>query len=46
MMPRYVVSLAVIAMLGGEADRQPIPARPVRNDVPRPGTEVLVLRHQ
>ena len=46
MMPRHVVSLAVMVLLGGRADRQPLPPRPIRNDEPRRGTEVLVLRHQ
>ena len=46
MMPRHVVSLAVMVLLGGQADRQPLPPRPIRNDEPRRGTEVLVLRHQ
>ena len=43
MTTRIVVGLAFAIAFGGQANRQPLP---VRNDVPRAGTEVLVLRHQ
>ena len=46
MVSRSVVSLVVMFLLGGRANQQPAPFRPIRNDVPRPGTEMLVLRHQ
>lgn len=43
-----VVGLAALALLlpTAPAQEQDEPPRPVRNDVPRFGTEVLVLRHQ
>ncbi len=43
-----VVGLAALALLlpGAPAQEQDEPPRPVRNDVPQFGTEILVLRHQ
>lgn len=41
------LALLVLAILGSAASAQEAaPARPVRNDVPQEGTELLVLRHQ
>ena len=44
--PTIAVALAATALVSASLGQQPDGPRPVRNDIPQEGTELLVLRHQ